>query len=301
MRIFLLAATVLSALAVAGCGEGEPGAADEPGSVTSPAVDPAQLYETSATVLDDADGPKLCVGGVAESLPPQCGGLPLVGWDWEAVDGEETAGGARWGDYRVVGTFDGQTFTVTEVGPYDRNAADRAGERDFSTPCPEPAGGWVALDPSRAADADFAAGASVAQARADYVALWVDYAGDLTPDEVDRRLNEGKPVLQIMNVVVAEDAASAGAAIREVWGGPLCVTQREGHTAQELAAIREEAERFIQEELGLRYLWSTGGGVGLAAEMGVVVDPGGAGQAALDERFGPGQVRLVPALTPAAE
>ena len=35
--------------------------------------------------------------------------------------------------------------------------------------------------------------------------------------------------------------------------------------------------------------------------MGVVVDPGGAGQAALDERYGPGMVTLYPALTPVAE
>jgi hypothetical protein len=45
-------------------------------------------------------------------------------------------------------------------------------------------------------------------------------------------------------------------------------------------------------------LWSSEGGVGLAAEVGVVVDPTGAGQAALDERYGPGMVRLFPALRP---
>jgi hypothetical protein len=301
VRRFLLAAALLPVLGLTGCGSGDPGAADEPGPVTEPTVDPAQLYEASSTVLDDADGPRLCVGGVADSLPPQCGGLPLVAWDWDAVADEESAGGATWGDYHLVGTFDGEIFTVADVSPYERASVDRANERDFSTPCPEPAGGWAALDPSRAADSDFAVGATVAQARPDYVALWVDYAGDYTAEELAERLNEGKPVLQIMNVVVTEDTAGAEAAVREVWSGPLCVTKREGHTAEELAAIREEAERFIQEELGLRYLWSAGGAPELAAEMGVVVDPGGAGQAAVDKRFGPGLVRLVPALTPVAE
>ena len=300
MRTLLLGGVILGVLAAA-CGAGDPDVAAEPSSATVPKLDPEQLYEANTTVLGDADGPKLCMGGVEDSLPPQCGGLPLVGWDWEAVEGEESAGGTTWGDYRVVGTFDGETFTVKEVGPYDGHAADRAGERDFSTPCPEPEGGWVALDPSRAADSDFAAGASMAQARADYVALWVDYAGDFTDGELAQRLNEGKPVLQIMNVVVAEDAAGAEAAIREVWGGPLCVTERQGPTAEQLAEIREEATGFIQDELGLRYLWSASGPVGLAAEMGVVVDPGGAGQAAVDERFGPGLVRVVPELTPVAE
>ena len=76
------------------------------------------------------------------------------------------------------------------------------------------------------------------------------------------------------------------------------VRRREGRTEKELAAIRDEAERFIQEELGLQFTWSSDGDVGLAAEVGVVINPGGAGQAALDERYGPGVVRLFPALKP---
>ena len=48
-------------------------------------------------------------------------------------------------------------------------------------------------------------------------------------------------------------------------------------------------------------MWSQGGDVGLAAEVGVVADPGGAGQAALDERYGAGMVELQPSLTPVQE
>ena len=111
---------------------------------------------------------------------------------------------------------------------------------------------------------------------------------------------EGKPYPQrIMNVVVAGEAAEAEAAIREAWGGPLCVVQRDGHTEKELKAIRAEAERWLQDELGLRMMWSQEGPLGMgAAEIGVWIDPGGAGQAALDERYGPGMVRLFPALRP---
>jgi hypothetical protein len=105
-------------------------------------------------------------------------------------------------------------------------------------------------------------------------------------------------VLQIMNVVVTEDAAGAEAAIREAWGGPLCLTERPGRTEAELMAVRAEAERFIVDELGLEVLWSAEGNVGLAAEVGVVVDPGGAGQAALDERYGEGMVELFSLLKP---
>ncbi|MGH3011465.1 MAG: hypothetical protein ACRDMY_06450, partial [Gaiellaceae bacterium] len=257
------------------------------------------------TVLEQGDGmespphgPELCLGGVADSLPPQCGGVPIANWDWDAVEGEESASGTTWGDFHVVGTYDGEAFNVTDVGPYDPDEGDFGGGRDFTTPCPEPAGGWVPLDPTRASDGDFENGAAVAAKRPDYVTLWVDYVGDHTPEELDALLMEGKPVQQIMDVVVTEDVAGAEAAIREAWTGPLCVTQREGHTEDELIAIRQEAERFIQEELGLETTWSMDGDVGLAAEIGVVIDVGGAGQAALDERYGAGMVRLFPALRP---
>ena len=172
------------------------------------------------------------------------------------------------------------------------------GDRDFATPCPEPEGGWVAEDPARAGDEAFGAGATIAQGLPGYVTLWVDYAEDLPPEELDERAMAGDPVLQIMNVVVTDDVEGAEAAIREAWRGPLCVTQREGRTEAELMAIREEAEQFIGEKLGLETTWSHEGDVGQAAEVGVVIDPGGAGQAALDARYGSGMVTLYPALRP---
>ena len=294
--MFLVVAALLPVL-VAGCGAGEPGTGETP-TMTAPQLDSEELLEGSGMVLDDGSGPQLCLGGVAESYPPQCSGIPLAGWDWDAVDGEESAAGTIWGEFHVVGTYDGETFTVVEARPYDPEAVAFGGDRDFTTPSPEPEGGWVADDPSKADDEAFTAGAAIAQGLPGYVALWVDYAEDLAPEELDERAVQGDPVLQIMNVVVTEDAAGAKAAIREAWGGPLCVTEREGHTEQELAAIRAEAERFIGEELGLETIWSSEGSVGLAAEVGVVVDPGGSGQAALDERYGPGMVTLYPALRP---
>jgi hypothetical protein len=107
-------------------------------------------------------------------------------------------------------------------------------------------------------------------------------------------------VLQIMNVVVTDDVVAHEEAIRKHWEGPLCVTRREGHTQKELRAIRAEAEQFIQEELGLELLWSSEGAPerGEAAAVGVVIDVGGAGQAALDERYGSGTVKLFPGLRP---
>jgi hypothetical protein len=299
MRI-LLASGVLVVALLAGCGAGEadpPAAGDETPAVTAPTIDPAQVLEGNGTVLDDGGGPELCLGGVADSYPPQCGGIPLAGWDWAAVEGEESAAGTTWGDFRVVGTYDGETFTVTDAGPFV--PGDDTGGRDFTTPCPEPEGGWVAVDPARATDEAFGAGAETAAALPGYVALWVDYVGNPTNEDFEQLEAEGKPwPPMIMNVVVTDDVEGAEAAIREAWGGPLCVTQREGRTEAELVAIREEAEAFITEELGFEWTWSQEGEVGLAAEVGVIVDPGGAGQAALDARYGPGMVTLYPALRP---
>jgi hypothetical protein len=294
MRILLLAVALL-ALA-AGCGSGGTDVGG-PSDVTTPTLDPGQLLQGSGTVLDDGSGPQLCLGGVMESLPPQCSGIPLAGWDWDTVEGAQTASGTTWGEFHVVGTYDGTTFTVSEVGPFD--PAGIGGGRDFSNLCPEPADGWAAENPALAGDEAFGNGAVIAEGLPGYVALWVGYAEELPPEELDARMMAGDPVLQIMNVVVTEDAAGAEAAIREAWGGPLCVAERPGHTEAELMAIRAQAERFIADELGLESLWSMEGDVGRAAEVGVVVDPGGAGQAALDERFGPGMVKLQPALTPA--
>ncbi|MGM1030649.1 MAG: hypothetical protein ACQEWM_12395 [Actinomycetota bacterium] len=67
------------------------------------------------TVLEQDGGAILCVGGVAESLPPQCGGMELVGWDWAAFEHEES-GGVRWVQgVAIEGTYDAtaQTFTPT--------------------------------------------------------------------------------------------------------------------------------------------------------------------------------------------
>lgn len=307
MRAVLLTTALLPALFLSGCGAGEPGAvgvstgvADELPPATVPAPDPTQLYEADGMVLEAEDSPMLCLGGVLLMYPPQCGDLPIANWDWDAVEGEESGSGATWGNFHVVGTFDGETFTVTEVGPSDPGEGDFGTNPDFTPPCPEPDGGWEDVDPGMASERDFDKGAARAHALPDYVALWVAFVGDPTPEEMERLDAEGKPYPQrIMNVVVTGDAAAAEAAVREAWGGPLCVVQQDGYTERELMAIRREAERWLEAELGLRMIWSQEGPLGQsAAEVGVIVDPGGAGQAALDERYGPGMVRLSAALRP---
>ena len=52
---------------------------------------------------------------LADSLPPQGGDIPLAGWNWNDVDGEQTIGDVTWGGmYEVIGTWDGTILTVTQ-------------------------------------------------------------------------------------------------------------------------------------------------------------------------------------------
>jgi hypothetical protein len=292
MRSILLAGLAPLVLVVAACGAGERTSGgggttrEEPPTASAQVPEPSGLYEGDGMVLETADrGPELCLGGVAMSLPPQCGGIPLQGWDWSEVDGEERAGGTTWGSYHVVGRYDGETFAVTEVGPYREGSGSFGTDPDFSTPCPEPPGGWEALGEFTQDEAHPVH--AYATRQPDYVTSWHTH---LRPAEA-----EFGPV--VVNVVFTQEAERHEAEIREFWDGPLCVVERDGRNARELAQIRKEAEASLPA-LGLEMLWSTEAGVDSVIEIGVVVDVDGKGQATFDARYGPGVIRLFPALKP---
>ncbi|QCW51473.1 hypothetical protein FE634_15560 [Nocardioides dongxiaopingii] len=101
----------------------------------SPASDGPVRSRSLATVMDVGGGAKLCLGPVAESYPPQCGGPRITNWDWSTQRGTfEAQGDVRWGTYAVTGTWDGTAFTVTEAVPgalYDPAP-------DEKSPLPEP-------------------------------------------------------------------------------------------------------------------------------------------------------------------
>jgi hypothetical protein len=288
MRINGCLVVVASALLLTACGAGDPprSPAEEPPPTVS-VPDPNQLYEANTTVLEDrTHGPMLCLSGILESLPPQCGNVPIANWDWQAVSGEERLSGTTWGNYHVVGSYDGSAFTLTAADPYEE---DTSGPTDsgFSSPCPEPSGGWSGLEQATQEDARPAA--AYARSQPDYVTAWVTH---LEPAKA-----EFGPV--IVNAVFTGDRERHEAEMRKVWGGPLCVVERDVPTADELAYIRKEAEASL-DELGLQMLSSAGPGVEPIIEIGVVIDVEGKGQAALDARYGAGVVRLSPALKPAS-
>lgn len=110
-----LAAVVL----VAACGTSDGTVATDPGGDPSPTAVPAApgnvRTRTIVTVMDTGS-PELCLGAVAESWPPQCGGPPIEGWDWTDHEGTyQKSGSTRWGTFVVSGTWDGSTFTYSDA------------------------------------------------------------------------------------------------------------------------------------------------------------------------------------------
>ena len=63
----------------------------------------ATQVEFVTTVIDSGDGPELCIGCVATSLPPQCSGPVAVGLSMEGWS--EDMNGVQWGDRSVVVTW----------------------------------------------------------------------------------------------------------------------------------------------------------------------------------------------------
>jgi hypothetical protein len=269
-------AFLAGSLLLAGCAQ--PGTAvgvDEPAVAAS--VPPGR-YRAVATVLESPEhGPQLC-HSVADSLPPQCGGPDVAGWSWESV-AHESANGTRWGSYAVVGTFDGTRFTLTE--PARVATADQPADvHDLTSPCPAPAGGWRPLDRARASDAAMQAAIARATGMPGFAGLWLDQNG-----------GENDPARLVLNVRFTGDPVSRQAALREVWGGALCLGPAK-HSQADL-------ERVQTELTGTPGMLSSGiDVVGNRVDlMTLVATP--RQQADLDRRYGAGAVRLTGWLRPA--
>jgi hypothetical protein len=266
---------------LAGCGDTDAGPVTAGGA---PADD--RRLTASTTVLEsEGHGPQLCLGGVMDSYPPQCGGPDIVGWDWEAVEGEEAANGTTWGTYTVVGTWDGTRFTLTEPpGP------PTPGERrpmDLSTPCPPPAGGWAVVDPTRL-DGQ-AAALEHAHAQPDFAGAWLDQS--INPASATGSSEEmNDPAKLVLNLRFTGDLARHEAEAREAWGGALCVSGATRSIADLEAVQRElgDQEGTLSSSIDV-----TRGVVELAV---MVAEP--EWRRSLDERYGEGTVEVTGALRP---
>lgn len=294
-----LAALVAVAFTLGACATPAPGT--PPSAVAPPAAGGLLTTAYPVTVLDDDDGgAELCLGGVLTSLPPQCGGPALVGWDWAAHAGAfGEASGVRWGEFVVTGTYDpdADTFTPTEVvrgADAERPAPSDPGY-DFSTPCPEPDDGWRVLDESKATFEAMNATFAFAQTLDGYATSWMDQSPNpaAAPDApAGSEMNLNDPLLSIVNVRVTGDPAAAEAALREVWGGMLCVTSAD-RTEAELVVIQNQVMEAIDGVLS-----SAANGMAGTVDVTVVYDDG-TFQSRFDEEYGVGLVRVSSALVPA--
>jgi hypothetical protein len=279
----LVAALVATGLLTAGCSSGEQ---VESGGTTTSTPSAEQRYEADATVLEGGGhGPQLCLGGIETSYPPQCGGPDVVGWDWDAVTGEESAIGTTWGSFHVVGTYVDGTFTLVEPASAPSPPADED-PTDFTSPCDPPAGGWAVVDPATTTDATLEAAQAAASAQPDHAGSWVDQSINLDRDD---EASANDPTRLVLVVRFTGDLARHEQELRAIWGGALCVTGA-SRTQAELSAVQQE----LTDEPG--FLWSSIDVVANAVDVGLIVDAGA--QDRLDARYGTGVVRVEPGLHP---
>jgi len=176
---------------------------------------------------------------------------------------ESSAGG----EYVVIGTYDGERFTVTEPPTPAPPPAPESGLIP-STPCPAPPQGWGVIDAATTGYEALDAARAYAEAQPDYAAVWLDSS--------------------ILNVQFTGNLERHERALRAVWGGALCVSMGE-RTAAEVEAIRAALHDELSP-MGTAIL--AAGRIGLQ----VVVDDGL--QQRLDDRYGPGLVEVSALLVP---
>jgi hypothetical protein len=287
MRRFLLVAIPLL---LCGCAAGDP---DGGGSAQAVAAQ-ERRYQATATVLQSREhGPELCLGAVADSFPPQCGGVPITNWRWDQVEGDQTANGTTWETYQVVGTYDGVSFTVTRaaLAPPARPPSAEERFKDESQPgCPEPEGGWAVPDPARRSERYLDPVTGAARAEPDFAGLWLSY---LEPMGTNVAEDPGEFVL---NVAFTGDLVRHETHLRPRWGGRLCVT-RQQRSYRQLLRIQRDLQGTVGSDLGLEVL---GTGISDSANvvrlMVVVLEE--RAREAIQARYGAGAVQATAALTP---
>jgi hypothetical protein len=289
--VALLAVTLLPIA----CGDPGPARSGGDAAPAPAASDGEDLVEGTGMVIETGRfGPELCLSTVAESYPPQCRGIPLEGWSWDDVAGEETAAGTTWGDYHVVGSYDGHAFTIAEASaPQERERPEDEEQDRFTPPCPEPPGGWRAPDPERATHDQMGDAAIAAQEEPDFAAIWVGYP---YKDPTETNPENMGPNDIVLNVAFTGDIERHERELREIWGGPLCVVER-GQRYRDLRSVQRELGEVAESDFGLQVLWSDIDEIGGAVLLSVVtIDE--ATKAELDRRYGEGVVEVTAQLRP---
>lgn len=288
MRPALLGAIPL--LLLAGCATGVPGGRAP--ATTTGAQEPR--YQTTGTVLQSRDhGPELCLTAMATSFPPACRGLPITNWRWDQVEGHQTAGSTTWGTYRLVGTYDGASFTVLRADqppPVRRPSREEQFQHEPKSPCPEPPGGWPVPDPARRSEQYLGPVTEAARAEPDFAGVWLSYLAPMGHNVAE------DPGEFVLNMAFTGDLERHQAQLRSLWGGRLCVT-RQQRTYHDLLRIQRELQGPVGKALGLHVLSTGIREDANAVSLQVVVLQQRARQA-LDTRYGVGGVQATARLTP---
>jgi hypothetical protein len=257
-RTVALAFTLLALSACAGgTSTTSSGATTAAPTTTGPAATPTnsadQRYQVDATVLANAGhGPQACQS-VLDSLPPQCGGLPLHGFAWSQLPptAVHRAGPVTWaGGVHLVGTFDGTTLSLTrpaslapahEVGSGERGAAS-----SFETPCAPPAGGWRIVDPTKVGLDDWNALDAYVTGQPDYSTSWIDASSHVQGAT-------GQPAGNVFTAAFTGDAATHHRAMAAMWGGAVCVVTRP-HSQADLVRVQAQIFSAAARRAGVKAL-----------------------------------------------
>ena len=183
-------------------------------------------YQATGLVIYDpkhAEGTRLCVGPVAQSLPPSCSGILLKGVDIHQLPGVRTVNGVTFTsiDIQVKVTYVGGVLTALErpkLAPLQPFLLEPA---SIDLPCPAPDAGWTRQKfDSRDAAVLFAYGAAHPDT---FGGLWTTH-------------NQ-----QIGVVTTTGDLATARREIRRTYSGNLCVAK---------AAFTDKLLRAASDRLG---------------------------------------------------
>ena len=290
-RGWLVPVVVPLGLVLAGCGDldtsSRPGSpSTSPASASSSAAAAPELVGTGTVLQEPGRRAVLCLGGVAESLPPQCSGLPITDWDWREVVGEERAGGAIFGDYVVAGTYDGERFTTSRPGElvetYDGPLPAEPEETAPATLCPQRDDERQVVDGSRTSAAALRRTQRVAEQLEGFADTWLD---ESTIQDAGK---PSEPLQAVLNVRVTGDTDAATAKLRETWGGRLCVAK-----ALRSKADLREVEESLHDPPEMEDMSSGFDQVSL-----LVVHDDGSLQRSLDEKYGVGVVVVTSQLQP---
>ena len=232
------------------------------------------------------------------SLPPQCGGPDIVGWDWAPMRPARSRQRHHVGRLhrrRHLRRRHRSPSREPAVVPGARETASRAPIAS-STPCPEPAGGWVVIDPATTTQATQDAVMAAARSAPDYSRAWVDQS--INPSYADGEIAVGdEPAMNDPDAPDRERSLHRRRRPRtrrscaSLYGRPAvrergpsaprrscCTSRRSWATEYDLLLEQRRHDRGA----GRARAWSSTTGL----------------QAEIDERYGEGVVDVQPALTP---